>query len=105
MTTNPLLVQATKLEAEAARLRKQAFEERCMPDFWRIGQRVRYITDSEYAWCRGDIAQIVGFHYRYLEGTIPANEYQVFFTGHLSSSAKYWTTPSDVELICETSDD
>jgi hypothetical protein len=102
---NSKLVQATKLEAEAARLRKQAFEERCLPDFWRIGQRVRYITDSEFAWDRGDTAQIVGFHHRYLEGTIPANEYQVFYTSGPGNPARYWTTPSDVELVLETSDD
>lgn len=73
--------------------------ERCMPDFWRVGQKIRYVNTNEWAWEKGDIAYVVKLRDEY-RGR-PAKEYQVFYTGDNDPDQPgiYWTTPDDVELI------
>jgi len=89
------LIRAAALESEAAALRKQAYDERHLPDFWRRGQKVRTLADKDFAWNAGDVMTIVELRN---EGT-PANRYQVFWTTHGKGDGRYWTTPDEVELV------
>jgi hypothetical protein len=89
------LDRAKALEAEAAELREQAYAERPLPDFWRVGQKVRFLRSKEFAWNRDDVWEIT----RVADGTIPANQYQVFWTTPPSGLGTFWTTPDDVELV------
>lgn len=94
------IARASALEAEAAELRRQAFSERPMPDRWVVGQTVRYIRDQDFGPSRGDVLTIVELDRR---GRTPANaaDYQVFWTGRPGRHERWWTTPSDVELVAE----
>jgi hypothetical protein len=81
--------------AESQRLKQEAFDERPLPDRWRVGQKVRMITDTEWAWRKGAIMIIVGLHTKYDD---------VFYTSPLDyetnpHAGSYWTTPEDVELV------
>ena len=91
------LNRASELEEEAARLRLEAFEERPLPDFWRLGQKVRTLKDNEWAWDKGAIMTIV----RLREVGVPAAQYQVFWVTPRSGQGVFWTTPADVELVAE----
>ena len=97
------LAQANALEKEAAELRKQAFLERPLPDHWEVGQRVRYIKSSEWAYDAGRTAVIVETRQEYEDR--PASDYSVFYTRPLDdngvqvSGVKYWTPSTDVELL------
>lgn len=96
MTDMARIERARELEAEARQLRKEA--NRKLPDFWRVGQKVRYIRSSEWAFDKGDIAIVTEIREECRNR--PANEYQVFFTRPLCiSDGRFWTTPDDVELI------
>ncbi len=98
------LARAAALEHEAAQLRSEAFEQRRLPDFWRVGQKVRYLTNSDWAWHRGNEGTVVALRDD-CKGK-PAHEYQVFYTGvGPDCYGQYWTTPSDVELIEDTPSD
>lgn len=93
---NKKLDRAEALEAEAAKLRQEAFDGRPLPDFWRVGQKVRTLEFKDWAWERGQVGTIIELD---RPGT-PAREYQVFwitFGGKFKNS--YWTTPRDVELV------
>lgn len=90
------LAKAAALRAEADRLEKQAFVERSLPDKWRLGQKVRYLRDSEWAWAKGEIAYVKGFREH---ADLPAAQYQVFYTGPGGRDFSFWTTPDDVELV------
>lgn len=83
------LARAAQLEAEASRLRQEAFDERPLPKKWRVGQKVRYLRDEEWAWCKGAIAAI-----------IEVRDQTVFYTSFDGGKThRLYTTPSDVELI------
>lgn len=86
---------AEKLEAQAKRLRQEAVRK--LPDFWRVGQKVRYLRDSEWAWGEGDIGFVSSLRDEYKNK--PAQEYQVFYTTSESGYGSFWTTPDDVELL------
>jgi hypothetical protein len=92
------LARARELEIEANRLRKEAFEERPLPDKWRIGQMVRFIVDKEWAWGAGTVAQIVKTD----KSDKPADKYQVFWTSTDPGKHLFWTTPNEVEFVSET---
>lgn len=91
------LSKAAQLRAEADRLEKEAFAQRPLPDQWRIGQKVRYLRDSDCAWAKGHTAYVNGLREEY-KGR-PSADYQVFYTGDEQGRNVYWTTPDDVELI------
>lgn len=92
------LARADALEAEARRLRKEAFDERPMPDSWRVGQKVRYLRKSDWAWQAGSIGTVVEIPKEH-QGK-PAHETRWFYTGVGESCfGRYHTTPSDVELV------
>lgn len=94
------LKRAGQLEAEAVALRVRAHHERPLPDFWRKGQKIRYITTQEWAWSKGNIAYVHGLHDEYKDRKFSAGDYQVFYTGPKGKShPSYWTTPDDVELV------
>lgn len=96
------LARAAELEAEAAKLRQEAFNERPLPDVWRVGQIVRTLSDKEFAWGKGALMYINEIRSEY-KGT-PADRYQVFYTsfvGKDKSSGTFWTTPEDVEFVSE----
>ena len=91
------LSRARKLEAEARALRKQAFDESPLPDFWRVGQKVRYIRSDDYGY---KVAGETAYVQRLDDGPQPrAEEYQVFWTGPKRGTPTLWTTPLDVELV------
>lgn len=87
--------RAARLEAEAAALRKRAFDDRPLPDFWRVGQRVRLIKDKEWAYPAGTEVEVV----KVRDPDTPAKEYQVFWTSTNHGKELYWTTPDEVELV------
>ncbi|CAA2139559.1 hypothetical protein [Hyphomicrobium sp. ghe19] len=91
------LSKAAALEAEARLLRSEAFNDRPLPDFWRVGQKVRTLERKEWAWSAGAIMTIVEVR----DPKIPAKDYQVFWTRHHLSKGgeKFWTEPNDVELV------
>jgi hypothetical protein len=92
------MTRADELEAEARRLRKEAFDGRPMPDCWRVGQKVRYLHKSEWAWNAGNTGTVVEVPKEH-QGK-PAKEAQWFYTGVGSKCfGRYHTTPIDVELI------
>lgn len=97
MTDKNRIKQAEELERQAAKLRKQA--ERKLPDFWRVGQKVRYLEDREWAWSKGETAEVIKLRDEYKK--TPGDQYQVFYTGNPKSDfgGSYWTTPNDVELV------
>jgi hypothetical protein len=86
------------LIAEGKKLIEEAFSERLLPEQRKVGQRVRYLKDSEYAWSAGSYGVIT----RVLDenSTKLASAYQVFYTtpADMNSKALWWTTPADVEL-------
>lgn len=90
-----LIKRAEELERMAAKLRKDA--ARKLPDFWRVGQKVRYLENSEWAWSKDDTAFVLEL--RDEKEKIPADQYQVFYTGQKGRHGRYWTTPDDVELV------
>lgn len=47
------------LEAEATKLRREAFLERPLPNKWELGQRVRFIRDIDFEPTKGSILTIV----------------------------------------------
>jgi hypothetical protein len=89
--------KAAALRAEADRLEADAFDQRPLPDFWRVGQKVRYLYDKDFAWSAGETATILELD----KQGVPAKEYQVFWTGHPKHPeyGRFWTTPDEVELI------
>jgi len=91
------LAEAMELEAKAARLRKEAFDERPLPDFWRVGQKVRFLDAKEWAWNAGTVATVVEVRDR----SVPAKDYQVFWTSTRPGEHKFWTTPDEVELVAD----
>jgi hypothetical protein len=89
------IAEAARLEDKAARLREEAFNERPLPDFWRVGQTVRLIRSIEFGYDAGQTAQVVEVR----DPTIPASEYQVFWISQRPKQERFWTTPADVELV------
>lgn len=89
------LARAAELEAEASQLRAAVFRGRPLPDFWRVGQKVRFVKSQEYGFQSGDVAEIVDVK----DPEIPANKYQVFWTSTDIKTHRYWTTPDEVELV------
>lgn len=89
------LARADALEAEAERLRDEAFSERPLPNYWRVGQKVRYIKKQEFGFVLGAIATII----KVRDPDIPAAEYNVFWTTNDGAHGRYWTTPDEVELV------
>lgn len=87
------LARAAALEAEAAALRRNAFDMRPLPDFWRVGQKVRTLNHKEFAWDAGAVMTVIEVR----EPHVPASKYQVFFTS--GGYGRYWTTPAEVELV------
>ena len=83
-----LLKIAEMLESEAKRLRKKAFDNRPMPDYWRVGQKVRLLKNKE--WCADAGAVLM---------VVEVRDYNVFWTSPLNSTGKFWTTPDEVELV------
>lgn len=88
------IAMADQLEERARRLRAEA--ARPLPDVWKVGQKVRYLRDSSWAWSAGGVAYVQRLLPEY-EG-IPASQYQVFYTGPKIGHPTFWTTPDDVEL-------
>ncbi len=78
---------------------REAFNSRPLPKQWKVGQKVRYLRSSEWAWNEGEIAYVVQLRDEY-KGK-KASEYQVFYTGSDKGGkgGTYWTTPTDVELV------
>ena len=75
-----------------------AYINRHMPNKWKVGMKVRYVVDKEWAWSKGQTATIKSFNGK------PANradEYQVFYTVPDNGYGIFWTTPSEVEWIEE----
>lgn len=76
-------------------------EPRNYPDFWRVGDIVKYTTTDEYGYkVSGQIAKIVELSEECL--TTPASKYQVFWTTPISDSSfkvVLWTTPADVSFV------
>jgi hypothetical protein len=89
--------RARDLEIEAKRLLKEAHDERPLPDFWRVGQKVRYLRNSEWAWTAGEIGYVESLRPEYTGR--PAAQYQVFYTTSPDLRGRFWTTPDDVELV------
>lgn len=83
-----LLKIAEMLESEAKRLRKKAFDNRPLPDFWRVGQKVRLLKTKEWCADAGDVLMIV-----------EVRDHNVFWTSPLNGTGRYWTTPDEVELV------
>jgi hypothetical protein len=90
-----LLNIAEMLESEAKRLRKKAFDNRPLPDFWRVGQTVRLLKDKEWCAGAGTLMTVVELD----EFEEPAKNYQVFWTTPINGTGQYWTTPDEVELV------
>ena len=103
--TEQLIAIASKLHRVmgAQRLRYEAFSERPLPDHWRVGDRIRYIRNMEYCCDEGSLGVVL--EVRAECAVKPAHEYQVFWTRPdgwattLGGTAKFWTTPDDVELV------
>lgn len=92
------LKRAAELRAEADQLEEDAFNTRPLPDQWRVGQTVRYLSDQEWAWRAGAVAKIIEIDPDH-KGR-PASEYCVFWTSSDGGKThRYWTTSSDVELV------
>jgi hypothetical protein len=89
--------KAAALREEAARLEKEAFDSRVLPDRWRVGQKVRMRADTDFAWSAGDIMTIT----RIRDKGRLAHEYQVFYTTTADGFGSFWTTPDDVEELVE----
>ena len=83
-----LLNIAEMLESEAKRLRKKAFDNRPMPDSWRVGQKVRLLKNKEWCADAGDVLMIV-----------EVRDHNVFWTSPPNGTGRYWTTPDEVELV------
>lgn len=87
---------ADQLEKEA---RKENFPAR-----WRVGMRVRFLENRDWAWSRGQEAIITELSENCQDKA--ADEYQVFWTtpadpDRLSFQPVWWTTPADVEFVGE----
>ena len=89
------LARAAELEAQARSLREAAYNERPLPDFWRVGQKARFIRDQDFGFQKGTIATIIEVK----DAGKPASEYQVFLTSNDSGRTRFWTTPDEVELV------
>ncbi len=91
---------ANYLEAQVEVLRTEAHAERPLPEFWRVGMRIRYITHSRWGWDKGTTGVII--RTRDYDKDTPADKYQVFYTNSTGEDhPSLWTTPDDVELIPE----
>lgn len=97
MSNQSMLGRAKQLREQADRL--ELLSKRKLPAFWKVGMKVRYLKDSEWAWRGGDTAYVKQLRSEYA-GT-PADTYQVFYTGPLDGGSIFWTTPDDVELVEE----
>lgn len=89
--------EAKSLEERARQLRKEAFDERPLPDFWRKGQKVRFLHEKEWAWGAGAVAEVIEVR----DGSIPADKYQVFWASQDKGKTRFWTTPDEVELVSD----
>lgn len=90
--------RAAALEQEAARIREEAFANRRLPDFWRVGQLVRFLDNGEWSWSKGNVWRVV----EVANPERPAAQYQVFWTSPPCGDGVFWTTPRDVELVEDT---
>ena len=92
------IAQAEAMEKEARRLRFSAFSERRLPDFWREGQKVRYLNDRQWCWKKGETGVVIKVPKEFI-GKL-ASEPQWFITsGGKWYPGRHHTTPSDVELM------
>lgn len=82
------LERAKELREEADRLEAEA--ARKLPEKWKIGMRVRFLHDKDWAWKAGQEATVVKVR----------EDQKVFWTVPDSGTrnATWWTTPDDVEL-------
>jgi len=103
-----LIKQADALIEQAELLKAEAHRKRALPDYWRVGMKVRYLRSQEWGFSKGQVGTITEIHKEYQHPTDPnrsarsASEYQVFYTG--GCYGQDWTTPDDVELL-EASDE
>jgi len=95
MNNKQMIDRAKELREQADELEKMANRKR--PKKWEVGMNVRYIVDKYWGPRKGSEAVIV----QIAESTAgkQADEYQVFWCEPKNGSGKFWTTPSDVELI------
>lgn len=96
--------EVKELQAKLEKFKKSKFRNRPLPNKWRVGQKVRYITQSEWGWDRGNVAWVIEIRPEYKDKF--AGEYQVFYTSYNpeGKGGRYWTTPDDVELIEDVAD-
>jgi hypothetical protein len=94
-----------ELEKKLEKYRKSKFGNRPLPNKWRVGQKVRFLSDSEWAWSKGSVWYVVELRPEY--ANCFASEYQVFYTSPDMTKKKgiFWTTPNDVELVEDVPDD
>lgn len=89
--------KARVLEQRAKYIREKAFEERPLPDFWRVGQLVRMLKDQEWCWNRGNI--LVVSQVRFPKAlAADADFFYVSPRGKNPMNMYFYCTPSDVEL-------
>lgn len=90
------LRKAQQLRDKAEDLEREAFNERPLPDFWRVGQKVRMLNDEEWAWGKGNIMVISKVSSPHL----PASHNQVIYLSTLEDGwGSFYATPKDVELV------
>lgn len=95
--------EVKELQDKIDKFRKSKFGNRPLPNKWRVGQKVRYITSNEWGWRQGDVGYVTELRDEYKDHF--ASEYQVFYTSIGEKRfGKYWTTPDDVELIEDVAD-
>lgn len=91
------LERARALRDIADKLEREAFRK--LPEKWKVGMRVRFLSTKEWAWNAGSEATVIKLSEdcKYRLG----HEYQVFWTQPDSRNAIWWTTPEDVELVTD----
>lgn len=85
------IAMAEKLEAQAARLRREA--ARPLPDEWAVGMRVRYLRDRDWAWDEGWLGTVI---------EVPGDrKFPHFYTLPDKHRGRFYTTTDDVALVAE----
>lgn len=89
---------AQLLERMATHIRSTAFNDRPLPDFWRVGQKVRLITSKE--WC-GDAGQEFYIcKVKWAAEPAHSSNNTIWITPSLlTEEGKYWTSPHEIELV------
>lgn len=96
------LNKAALLERRAKLIREKAFNERKLPDYWRVGQLVRMLKYQEWSWSKGDIMKVCEVPYP----DVPAAEAPRFYVAPRRNplQMRFYCTPDDVELFQDVSD-